>query len=109
MAKKMVTQDSPSYEEAIGELESIVKKLEQGGSALEEDLSQYARAVDLIKQCHTRLAQAERTVELLSGVDSEGQPLTEEFGLASDPDDLSDQSSKASLKTTGRGRREVSE
>lgn len=84
MAKKTNAQDSPPYEEAVAELERIVRRLEQGGSSLEEDLTDYGRAVELIKQCHSRLAKAERTVQLLSGVDSEGQPIVEPFGAAGD-------------------------
>ena len=55
------------FEAAIGELESIVKKLEEGGDlALEESLKLYERGVTLSKFCHARLEDAERRIELLS-------------------------------------------
>ena len=55
------------FEAAIGELETIVKKLEEGGDlALEESLKLYERGVTLSKFCHARLEDAERRIELLS-------------------------------------------
>jgi exodeoxyribonuclease VII small subunit len=55
------------FEAAIGELEAIVKKLEEGGDlALEESLKLYERGVTLSKFCHARLEDAERRIELLS-------------------------------------------
>lgn len=72
----------------MAELEQIVRKLEQGGSSLEDDLTDYGRAVELIKQCHHRLTAAERSVELLSGVDSEGRPVSEPFQLLGQPSEI---------------------
>jgi len=55
------------FEAAIAELESIVKKLEEGGDlALEESLRLYERGVTLSKFCHARLEDAERRIEVLS-------------------------------------------
>jgi exodeoxyribonuclease VII small subunit len=55
------------FEAAIGELETIVKKLEEGGDlSLEESLKLYERGVTLSKFCHARLEDAERRIELLS-------------------------------------------
>lgn len=93
-----------AYEEAVAELERIVRRLEQGGSSLEEDLTDYGRAVELIKQCHSRLAVAERKVQLLSGVDAEGKPAVEPFGSDERQDDTPTKGIKA--ENTGRKRRE---
>ena len=54
------------FEAAIAELESIVKKLEDGDLALEQSLGLYERGVTLSKFCHARLEDAERRIELLS-------------------------------------------
>ncbi len=55
------------FEAAIAELESIVKKLEEGGDlSLEESLKLYERGVTLSKFCHARLEDAERRIELLN-------------------------------------------
>lgn len=79
MSKKKNPDETPPLEEAMSELEQIVRRLEQGGSTLDEDLSDYARATQLIKLCHGRLTEAEKTVQLLSGVDADGNPITEPF------------------------------
>jgi exodeoxyribonuclease VII small subunit len=85
MAKKRTSEPTdraakdsqPSFEASIEELELIVRGLEQGGGALDEALSDYAKAIGLLKTCHARLEQAERKIEILSGVDAQGNPITE--------------------------------
>lgn len=54
------------FEAAIGELESIVKKLEEGDLALEQSLALYERGVQLSRFCHARLEDAERRIEILT-------------------------------------------
>jgi exodeoxyribonuclease VII small subunit len=54
------------FEGAIAELESIVKKLEDGDLALEQSLVLYERGVQLSRFCHARLEEAERRIEVLS-------------------------------------------
>ncbi|OFV94459.1 MAG: exodeoxyribonuclease VII small subunit [Acidobacteria bacterium RIFCSPLOWO2_12_FULL_65_11] len=54
------------FEAAIAELESIVKKLEEGDLALERSLALYERGVELSRFCHARLEDAERRIEMLN-------------------------------------------
>ena len=54
------------FETAIAELESVVKKLEEGDLPLEQSLSLYERGVQLARFCHERLEAAERRIELLN-------------------------------------------
>jgi exodeoxyribonuclease VII small subunit len=54
------------FEAAIAELESIVKKLEEGDQPLETSLKLYERGVQLSRFCHSRLEEAERRIELLN-------------------------------------------
>jgi exodeoxyribonuclease VII small subunit len=54
------------FEAAIAELESIVKKLEEGDLPLEASLQLYERGVHLSRFCHTRLEDAERRIEILN-------------------------------------------
>ena len=54
------------FEAAIAELESIVKKLEEGDLALEQSLALYERGVQLSRFCHARLEAAERRIEILN-------------------------------------------
>ena len=54
------------FEAAIAELETIVKKLEEGDLALEASLQLYERGVHLSRFCHARLEEAERRIEILN-------------------------------------------
>jgi exodeoxyribonuclease VII small subunit len=54
------------FEGAIAELETIVKKLEEGDLALEQSLALYERGVQLSRFCHARLEEAERRIEVLN-------------------------------------------
>jgi exodeoxyribonuclease VII small subunit len=53
------------FETAIAELESIVKRLEQGDLPLEQSLELYERGVQLSRFCHAKLEEAERRIEVL--------------------------------------------
>ncbi len=54
------------FEAAIAELESVVRKLEEGDLALEASLQLYERGVQLSRFCHARLEEAERRIEVLN-------------------------------------------
>ena len=54
------------FESAIGELETIVKTLEEGDLALEKSLALFERGVQLSRFCHSRLEEAERRVDILT-------------------------------------------
>jgi len=69
------------FEAAIAELESIVKKLEEGDSTLEQSLVLYERGVQLSRFCHARLEDAERRVEILG---ERGELRTAPASLTSD-------------------------
>jgi exodeoxyribonuclease VII small subunit len=65
MAKKQ--QPPPrSFEEALRELEEILKVIEGGEIGLEENLEKYERGTFLIQHCRSVLAGAEKQIELLS-------------------------------------------
>ena len=54
------------FEAALAELDSIVKKLEDGDLSLETSLQLYERGVQLSRFCHARLEDAERRIEILN-------------------------------------------
>lgn len=54
------------FEAAIAELETVVKKLEDGDLSLEASLALYERGVQLSRFCHARLEAAERRIEVLN-------------------------------------------
>jgi exodeoxyribonuclease VII small subunit len=54
-----------SFEASYKELESIVQQLEAGDLPLEKSLELYEQGVRLWRECHKRLDEAERRVEIL--------------------------------------------
>ncbi len=61
-----------SFEEAMIKLEGEVKKLEGGNMSLDESISAFENAVELVKICNEKLENAERRVRLLTE-DANGQ------------------------------------
>ncbi len=61
------------FERAIEELESIVKRLEEGKVPLEESVAIYERGEALKRRCEELLRQAEARVERIT-LDAEGRP-----------------------------------
>ncbi|HXB79279.1 MAG TPA: exodeoxyribonuclease VII small subunit [Bradyrhizobium sp.] len=62
-----------SFERAIEELESIVKRLEEGKVPLEESVTIYERGEALKRRCEELLRQAEARVDKIT-TDANGQP-----------------------------------
>jgi len=50
------------FEAALAELDTLVKKLEDGDLSLEQSLALYERGVQLSRFCHARLEEAERLI-----------------------------------------------
>jgi exodeoxyribonuclease VII small subunit len=61
------------FEKAIEELESIVKRLEEGKVPLEESVAIYERGETLKRRCEELLRQAEARVEKIT-LDAAGKP-----------------------------------
>lgn len=61
-----MTSKIKDFESAIGELETIVKTLEEGDLALDKSLALFERGVQLSKFCHQRLEEAEHRIEVLT-------------------------------------------
>jgi exodeoxyribonuclease VII small subunit len=68
-----------SFEESLKELGEIVQQLEDGGLGLAESLARYEQGVKHLRDCYRALKQAERKIELLAGVDAQGNAQTEPF------------------------------
>jgi exodeoxyribonuclease VII small subunit len=62
-----------TFERAIEELESIVKRLEEGKVPLEESVAIYERGEALKRRCEELLRQAEARVEKIT-LDAAGKP-----------------------------------
>jgi exodeoxyribonuclease VII small subunit len=63
-----------SFERAIEELESIVKRLEDGKVPLEESVAIYERGEALKRRCEDLLRQAEARVQKIT-LDATGNPI----------------------------------
>jgi exodeoxyribonuclease VII small subunit len=75
------TNDSaaPTFEQALAELERIVRDLEDGRTGLDEALRRYEQGVALLKRCYGQLRQAEQRINELIGTDAAGNPVTRPF------------------------------
>ena len=62
----MTTPPQPSFEEALKELEEIVRKLESGELSLDASISLYERGQALKAQCEAKLAEAKARIEQIS-------------------------------------------
>jgi exodeoxyribonuclease VII small subunit len=77
MAQNNVKQDGDisqmPFERAVEELETIVKRLEEGKVPLEESVAIYERGEALKRRCEDLLRQAEARVEKIT-LDAQGKP-----------------------------------
>lgn len=71
--------DNLTFEEALAELERVVRELEDGQVGLEASLTCYEKGISLLKRCHGQLRAAEQRIMILTGVDEAGQPMTAPF------------------------------
>ena len=55
-----------NFEDALSQLEEIVRKIESGAVSLDESLSLFESGVSLIKLCNEKLESAEQKVKLLT-------------------------------------------
>ena len=71
--------DSMKFEDALAELEQIVKRLESGDVKLEDSIAQYERGERLKARCEALLKQAEARIEKITlksdGTASGTEPL----------------------------------
>jgi exodeoxyribonuclease VII small subunit len=71
--------DTPSFEQALQQLEQIVQKLEKGELPLEDSLQLYEDGIRLSRLCHAKLEEAEGRIEVLLK-DARGEPVTDAAG-----------------------------
>lgn len=55
-----------SFEDALSELETIVRQLEAGDSKLEDSIAAYERGAALKKHCEKKLSEAKAKVDKIS-------------------------------------------
>ena len=99
-----------TFEQALQQLEAVVRDLESTETGLDKSLARYEDGVQLLKRCREILDAAEQKIRQLTGVDAQGQPITREFEppaaderAANDRDDAAKREPAAAAKrTTGR-------
>lgn len=69
-----------SFEEALAELEAIVRRLEEGTGKLDESISAYERGMLLKRHCESKLQEAQTRVEMIT-LGTSGVPAIEPLKL----------------------------
>lgn len=85
MSKKTEKSESPAasqeltFEEALAQLESVVRDLEDGHLGLNDSLLRYEDGVRILRYCHGALNEAERKILLLTAVEESGAAIVEPY------------------------------
>jgi exodeoxyribonuclease VII small subunit len=69
--------NEPDFEQALGELEKLVERLERGDLPLDEALKAFERGIALTRHCQSSLQAARQKVEIL--LKKSGQPELQAF------------------------------
>ena len=75
----------PTFESALADLEQVVHDLEDGQIGLEAALARYETGVKLLRHCYSLLSQAEQRIQMVSGVDANGQPVLKPIAPETSP------------------------
>jgi exodeoxyribonuclease VII small subunit len=59
--------DSLTFEQAMDELDQLVRKMEAGELSLDASIAAYRRGAELARYCQGRLANAEQEIRQLEG------------------------------------------
>jgi exodeoxyribonuclease VII small subunit len=65
-----------SFEEALGELEKLVKQLEDGRAKLDDAIGAYERGALLKRHCETKLRAAQARIEQITVGGESGKDLS---------------------------------
>ncbi len=79
--EKNAADDSLPFEEAIAELESIVKEMESERLPLDKLVERYERGSALLQTCQKRLKEAEQRIELIASGKSASNDSEKEASL----------------------------
>lgn len=80
MSEPPITDDhSQTFESSLAQLQQIVHDLEEGQLGLETSLLRYEEGIRLLRGCFGILEQAEQRIEIVTGHDAAGNPVTGPF------------------------------
>jgi exodeoxyribonuclease VII small subunit len=71
--------DQPTFEQSLSRLQELVDQLEDGQLTLAQSLAAYEEGIKHLRVCHAALTETERKIEVLSGFNSAGEPITRPF------------------------------
>ncbi len=63
---------TPSFEDAMNELEVLVDSMESDSLSLEESLKTFEKGVQLTRTCHQALSKVEQDIKILTADDEAG-------------------------------------
>ena len=75
MARK---KTAPDFEQSLGELQTLVERLESGELSLEDSLAAFEQGIRLTRECQGAISQAEQKVQILLGADGRTAPFEAE-------------------------------
>lgn len=102
-------KSGPDFEQCLEELSSIVGRLESGELTLDESLEQYELGVNRLMACYNHLTAAERRIEVVSGVDAEGNPVAKPFDELADDQVQHDSTTRSRKRSTPRERQRAAD
>jgi len=73
--------DNLSFEDALAQLEDIVRRLENGSGALDDAITAYERGALLKRHCEAKLAEAKAKVDKIT-LAPDGQPKAEPIEIS---------------------------
>ncbi|MTH52350.1 exodeoxyribonuclease VII small subunit [Bacillus mangrovi] len=76
MSSKKTAENELTFEEAMGKLDEIVGKLEQGDVPLEQAIGFFQEGMKLSKLCHDKLQRVEKQMDYILGENGELEPFT---------------------------------
>ncbi|MEP6608201.1 MAG: exodeoxyribonuclease VII small subunit [Burkholderiaceae bacterium] len=59
--------ESISFEQALDELDALVRRMESGQLSLDDSIAAYRRGAELARFCQSKLANAEQEIKRLEG------------------------------------------
>jgi len=80
------TNAEPTFEEALNELETIVRLMEGGNLDLEDALARFEKGISLSRICNKKLEQAEKRIEMLLCQEN-GELILEPAGVMEQKDE----------------------
>ena len=66
-AASLAPPESLSFEQALDELDTLVRRMESGQMSLDDSVAAYRRGAELARFCQGKLASAEQEIKRLDG------------------------------------------